>query len=87
MRGALQKLDLWGCSGLSGAIPKSLGQCTALQALNLFQCGGLSGAIPESLGPCTALQALNLRLCLGLSGEGGTIPESLRKVPQLSLTI
>ena len=58
----LEKLDLWGCSGLT-ALPDEIGALTRLETLNLSCCSGLT-ALPDGI---RAPMRQDLECCSGLT--------------------
>ncbi|XP_010482273.1 PREDICTED: probable leucine-rich repeat receptor-like protein kinase At5g49770 isoform X2 [Camelina sativa] len=74
----LEILDLSYNTGLSGALPSSIGNLKNLKSLILMGCG-FSGQIPESIGSLEKLTTLSLNS----NHFSGTIPASIGRLSEL----
>ncbi|XP_010442446.1 PREDICTED: probable leucine-rich repeat receptor-like protein kinase At5g49770 [Camelina sativa] len=74
----LEILDLSYNTGLSGALPSSIGNLKHLKRLILMGCG-FSGQIPESIGSVEKLTTLSLNS----NHFSGTIPASIGRLSEL----
>ena len=69
----LRFLNVADCTGITGCLPKKIGQCKELQSINMTGCKNMNGEFPISLKDCSSLAFLDCDNCENLTGSLPTL--------------